>query len=166
MAKSRWEETALRKKGHFSGTRRQYLARRIVDLRPDLVADLASGQKTIKSWRSLAIELGILHVPDKDDVALERLMTAWAKADEESRGIFLYLIEDWEELPARRPGPKALISEGAPEVLVQLRDKMPMSDLAKALGVSRETVRRWCAAETEPRAKHITAMQAIADGGQ
>ncbi len=131
-----------------------------MDARPDLIEHWkADGYKW--STHRLAIEAGILPKIDAEDVAIERLMLAWLRADQSSREVFLALIEDWEDRPDRRPGPTAKIHRDAPDVLLKLRDKMPMSDLANALSVSRETVRRWCAGEAQPRTKHLSAMRAM-----
>lgn len=154
--------------GHFKkarytgGTGRYYLMGRIRRDCPEIWEQWqAAGYDC--SVRQLAIRAGILPEIAPEDAALEKLLVAWKRADVETREVFLFLIEDWEELPGRRRGPRARITKEAPAVLVKLAAKMPMNDLAKAVGVSRETVRRWCAGQCQPSPKTLALMQALAE---
>ena len=150
-----------KKARHKGGTGKWYLLGRITDQHPEVVEQWkAAGYDC--SIHQLAIRAGILPNIAAEDRVLENLVTAWKRADVETREVFLSIIEDWEQLPDRRPGPRAIIRVGAPSILVKLRAQMSMSDLAKVLGVSRETVRRWCAAESQPSPKHLATMEAIA----
>ena len=155
-------ERNWRKARHKGGTGSSYLLGRMIFKHPEVIEQWKSAGYDC-SIHQLAIRAGILPDIAPEDRALENLMTAWKRADVETREVFLALIEDWEETPDRRHGPRAIISEGAPDVLVKLRARMPMSDLAKALGVSRETVRRWCTGKVQPQPEHLASMQAIAE---
>src|SRR5690242_4023892 len=100
---------------HFKnyGTGADYLAARIKRDRPDIAEAVIRGE--YRSMRKAAIDAGILPKPPaEEDAAIDRLLLAWDRADNETRYLFLNLVSDdpeWRPKP-RRKGPPAF---GAPD---------------------------------------------------
>ena len=70
---------------------------------PEALDGLESGK--YESAAAAARAGGVLPDVHPDDKPLEDLTAAWLKADTETRGIFMWLLEDDEFLNAQKPKP-------------------------------------------------------------
>lgn len=143
----------------YYGNDASYLAGRIARDRPDILERMKAGE--FKSVRAAAIEAGIVRVPHDDDVALERLVGAWLRADLETRQLFFWLVREEIEapeeqeprgplVPKRGPHPyQALESTRIPE-LEKIVASLGVTGAAKAIGVTYRTVCRWRLGQTKP----------------
>jgi hypothetical protein len=149
-----------KKYGHGFGNDTGYLVRRLKRDAPEVCKDLAAGK--YKSGRAAFIAGGLIRLPVAEDVRLDRLMRAWDKADLIDRQIFLGLVD--EEIDAARDGvllnlvpPRQGMApwkpaEGAtiPEVEQALSGGATVNGLARKLGISTRTLRRWRAGASKP----------------
>lgn len=129
-----------------------YLTARIARDRPDILQRMKAGE--YKTVRQAAIDAGIIYRPHPDDVKLEALLHAWRKADEETRKIFLALIEEEDFPPSRRGTPPYSPSSNTTcpeEVEARIAAGASVSAVARELGISYRTLARWRSGEARPR---------------
>jgi hypothetical protein len=130
-----------------------YLTARIARDRLDILERMKAGE--YRTVRQAAIDAGIIRRPHPDDVSLEALLKAWRNADEETRQLFLLLIEEWQENLTVSPGPQpyysAEESAASPEIEARITVGESVSAVARSLGISYRTLARWRAGQTKPR---------------
>lgn len=138
----------------------EYLVRRLKRDAPEIAAALGRGE--YRSARAAAIAAGIIQTPTAEDRRLCALLDAWQMADLNDRQLFLTLVD--EEIEAAQEGrmlktvppPRASMSPWQPADgvdLLALEALLPwhgVNGVARLLGVSGRTVRRWRAGKTNP----------------
>ena len=122
-----------------------YLTARIARDRPNILERMKAGE--YKTVRQAAIDAGIIYRPHPDDAKLEALVRAWRNADEETRQLFLILIEDGQENFMVQPGPRphraAETSTCPAEIEARITAGESVTGVARSLGISYRTLARW-----------------------
>ena len=146
------------------GNSTDYLVARIARDRPDILARMKLGE--YDSARKAARDAGIIAGPydglHEDDIPLVKLMKAWDHASLEVRQAFLVFMDREIEaayegqqitFPLPRKGPTPWNpAEGSaiPEIEEALAAGTSVNDIARQLGVSPRTLRRWRSGDAKP----------------
>ena len=134
-----------------------YLLRKIAREKPEIFDGIKAGK--YDSVADAARAAGVLPDIHSDDKPLDDLTSAWLKADTETRGIFMWLLEDDEFVNAQKPKPWHWKAEQEiPELEFLLSKLGTIGAVADNIGVSVRTVRRWRSGGAKPPKAKMAAL--------